>query len=242
MANSTDKTVSKPRHKSSRKSNSHIATALSRHPTPLEVLGRSSPQLAQAGTEPQSIKVETPTHNSESNVMGMQSVQAFDASLSALDASLSTWEPNALPNQSEEIDFTDLFLNPLTRMKHEPMTGSSRELPWTATTKQFMDEFQFPLSPAPVCEINHTDHCNCLMPSSTDGLGRDSPHDFHQRIQQQGRMESRSSPAGAVLTADLNNLHLTGQQHMQTSNLDQGVAWNHQHSDDPHEYSNDFLP
>lgn len=245
LANSTDKTVSKPRHKSTRKGNKQMATALSRNSTPLGFLDKSPSQSARSGQEPQRIKQESTGAPQEphSGMTGLSPMQN-------LDTSMSGWDPNTLTSQSEEIDFTDLFLRPLPRTKQDPifekpqtLNSPGRDQPWNAS-KNFMDDLQFQL--APVCEPSHTSNAHCILPSSTeahmncDAMDAGSQHEFpHHRVQQQDPSMPHSSPANGMLSSDLGNMHLTGQQ-MQVPHPDPGLPWEPQHSNDPHGYSNDF--
>ncbi|SCU93560.1 LANO_0E04214g1_1 [Lachancea nothofagi CBS 11611] len=244
LAKLQDKTVTKPQHKSkASRTQKNIAHALSRNTVPhgwdtVDGQQNEQPQNSQDHSE---FQLLLPAQHQVSP-------------LQTLGLPIPNWDPAALIDHSEEIDFTNLFLRPLPRVKQEsvyeklPVSSALTSNPtqvW-APHKSFMDELQFPPI-QPICELNHTDHCNCIFSPSTQtpmepDMSESKSQMYEQHIQDQvqgqGPEIPKDSPIDGYLNDDLRNSHAAHNIH--NSSPEQSTTWDIPSSNHPHEYSNEF--
>ncbi|SCU80667.1 LAME_0B04126g1_1 [Lachancea meyersii CBS 8951] len=230
MTKTVDKTVSKPAHKSrgSRK-NQKLAHLLSRNTTPHG--WDSGAAVTEDGG------------NDQSNEPGVSiPVENDVASSQPVSSSAPSWDPVNFMGASEEVDFTDLFLKPLPRVKQESalgkqtLQGTGGLLPelnqWAVDSKTFMEELH--LTPSePICELNHTNHCDCIPLSSTSTpfnasqAGNDTAT-YEEQIQSPNQLSNlqrhNHSAVGGYLSTGMQNLHLTN-PHMHTTGPYQDPIW-----------------
>ncbi|SCU98855.1 LAFA_0G20516g1_1 [Lachancea sp. 'fantastica'] len=221
---SVDKTVSKPAHKSQQpRKKKNFAHLLSRNTMPhgwdsVSVVSQGSGG-GQHGAPEIAIESGLPTSQ-------------------PVDPSGASWDPTNFMAATEEIDFTDLFLKPLPRTKQEPLHGSTNPHPTTDLTdptqwavvenKPFLDELQFPAGEA-LCELNHSNHCDCIPSSSTAtpfnaSQAEDDAGIYENRNQSPLYLQRPQSEVGGFLNSNMRNLHLAN-PHTHSPAPNQDIMW-----------------
>lgn len=147
-----------------------------------------------------------------------------------IPSTFQPWVTSTMPPHADEVDFTDLFLKPMTHFKREPSNlaphpDETHVAPdqW-GSTQDFMDNLNF--VPPPMCEINQADDCanvqgQCqrLEHNHLHEVGIPQAQQLHPhspmvptRLHQQ---DSTASPIGTMLTSELNNMRIIdGQLHV----------------------------
>ncbi|CEP62449.1 uncharacterized protein LALA0_S05e05908g [Lachancea lanzarotensis] len=229
-----DKTVSKPAHKSQQpRKNKNFAHLLSRNTMP-------------HGWD--SVSVVSPDSGCDQRGKSNVAMETGLPASQLVDPSGTSWDPDNFIAATEEIDFTELFLKPLPRVKQEPMHETTNHQltadlidpnPWTVVDqKPFLDELRF--APAEVlCELNHSNHCDCIPSSSTATPYNASQAGDNAGIRGNGirsplLLQRPPSEAGAVLTNDMRNMHLSN-LHMHSPAPNQDIAWDMGNGNQSHE-------